>query len=105
MPSRPSEDPSARRRQPRRAVLISEDCLDDLEHWAETDRAVHRRLLRIIRETLRDPFAGIGKPEPLRFELQGCWSRRLTDEDRVVYVVGDEHVQFLSARKHYPRSR
>jgi toxin YoeB len=84
-------------------MVLMEDYLDDMEHWATTDTAIHRRLLRIMRETLRQPFAGIAKPEPLRHEYQGSWSRRLTDDDRVVYRVKPESVDFLSARYHYPR--
>jgi len=80
-----------------------EDFLDDMEYWAVTDAAVHRRLLRIMRETLRQPSSGIAKPEPLKHQFQGLWSRRLTDEDRVVYRVKPEFVDFLSARYHYPR--
>jgi toxin YoeB len=73
------------------------------EYWAATDAAVHRRLLRIMRETVREPFVGIGKPELLKHQFQGSWSRRLTDEDRVVYRVKPEFIDFLSARYHYPR--
>jgi toxin YoeB len=82
-------------------AVFSTHFLDDLEHWVRTDRKVALRLLKIIREALRDPFKGIGKPERLRRELSGLWSRRLTQEHRVVYEVVDDVVRFLQARYHY----
>ncbi len=84
-----------------RRAVFSSHFLDDLEHWVKSDRKVARRLLRIVRETLRDPFGGIGKPEPLRRQLTGLWSRRLTQEHRVVYEVTDKAVHFLQGRYHY----
>jgi toxin YoeB len=74
---------------------------DDLRYWVETDRRVARRALELVEAVLRDPFAGIGKPEPLRYDLQGAWSRRLTQEHRIVYLVTDERITFLQARYHY----
>ena len=84
----------------RRAVFASH-FVEDLESWVRAERKVALRLLRIVRETLRDPFAGIGKPEPLRRRLSGLWSRRLTQEHRVVYEPTDDAVFFLQARYHY----
>ncbi len=82
-------------------AVFSTHFLEDLEHWVRTDRKTALRLFRIIRETLRDPGKGIGKPEPLRRELSGLWSRRLTQEHRVVYEVAADAVRFLQARYHY----
>lgn len=59
------------------------------------------RTFWLIRETLRTPFEGAGKPEPLRYELRGAWSRRITKEHRLVYVVTDERVRFVACRYHY----
>jgi toxin YoeB len=84
-----------------RVALFSTHCLEDLEHWIRTDRKVALRLVRILRETLRDPFAGVGKPEPLKGPLAGLWSRRLTQEHRVVYEVAESVVRFLQGRYHY----
>lgn len=84
----------------RRAVL-STHFLEDLDHWVRNDRKVARRLVRIIKETLRDPFKGVGKPEPLRRRLSGLWSCRLTQEHRVVYEVTENTVHFLQGRHHY----
>jgi len=66
-----------------------------------SDRATALRVLELAEATLRDPFEGVGKPEPLRFYLKGCWSRRITQEHRLVYFVKDDRVEFLQARYHY----
>lgn len=84
-----------------RLAVFSRHCLDDIEYWVRTDRKVALRLLRIITDTLRDPFQGMGKPEPLRGSLSGLWSRRVTQEHRLVYEVTKSGVQFLQARHHY----
>jgi len=76
---------------------------DDLRHWVETDRKTALRLLAMVEAVLREPFAGIGKPEPLRYELRGAWSRRLTPEHRLVYAVIAGRVHFLQGRYHYNR--
>lgn len=73
----------------------------DYLHWQTTDRATMKRLNRLLEATLRDPFAGIGKPEQLRHVLQGCWSRRIDDEHRLVYVIDGEDLVVLQARYHY----
>jgi toxin YoeB len=75
--------------------------LEDLRYWVEQDRRVALRALDLIEAVLRDPFLGIGKPEPLKGVLSGAWSRRLTQEHRLVYLVSHERVDFLQARYHY----
>lgn len=74
---------------------------EDFSYWALNDRAITKRVLRLISEALRDPFSGIGKPEPLRHSMPGAWSRRITDEHRLVYVVTDKEIVILQARYHY----
>lgn len=73
----------------------------DYTHWMDTDRAVLKRLTKLIDATLRDPTSGIGKPELLRENLVGCWSRRITDEHRLVYLVSGDDLVILGARHHY----
>ncbi len=75
--------------------------LEDLRHWVATDRRVALRALELVNATLRDPFSGLGKPEPLKYLLAGAWSRRLTAEHRLVYFVRDDVVCFLQVRYHY----
>ncbi len=74
---------------------------EDLRSWVETDRRVALRILDLIEAILRDPFTGIGKPEPLKYVLAGCWSRRVTQEHRLVYRVAGNRIDFLQAKYHY----
>jgi toxin YoeB len=74
---------------------------EDYRHWVDTDRRVLVRINRLIDAALRDPFAGIGKPEQLRHALAGAWSRRITDEHRLVYLVDGSDLVVLQARYHY----
>ena len=74
---------------------------EDLSYWVKTDRKAALRILELVEAVLKDPFAGIGKPEPLKFVLAGCWSRRITQEHRMVYRVTENRVDFLQARYHY----
>ena len=74
---------------------------EDLAYWVRTDRKTALRLLRIVEEVMRDPFRGIGKPEPLKGLGPGVWSRRLTQEHRLVYLVSDDRIDFLQGRHHY----
>ncbi|MGH9123608.1 MAG: Txe/YoeB family addiction module toxin [Acidimicrobiales bacterium] len=74
---------------------------DDYRYWQITDQATLKRLNRLLDDVLRDPRNGIGKPEPLRHVLAGCWSRRIDDEHRLVYLVDGDDVVVLQARYHY----
>jgi toxin YoeB len=74
---------------------------DDLRHWVQADRKTALRALELVEDVLRDPFSGLGKPEPLKHQLAGAWSRRLTREHRLVYLVRDARIDFLQARYHY----
>jgi toxin YoeB len=74
---------------------------DDYQHWVQTDRATLKRINRLIDDALRDPFSGIGKPEQLRHVLSGAWSRRVTEEHRLVYLVDGDDLVVLQARYHY----
>lgn len=74
---------------------------DDYKYWLQADRQVLKRINRLIDDALRDPTDGIGKPEPLKHMLAGAWSRRITDEHRLVYLVDDEDLVILQARFHY----
>jgi len=73
----------------------------DLQHWVETDRKTALRILELVEAVVRDPFAGMGRPEPLKHVLAGCWSRRITQEHRLVYRVTGRRIDFLQARYHY----
>jgi len=84
-----------------RYAVFQPEFIEDLRYWVETDRKIALRALALIEAVLRDPFAGIGKPEPLKYVASGMWSRRLTQEHRLVYLVRDDRIDFLQARYHY----
>ncbi|MEJ7849253.1 MAG: Txe/YoeB family addiction module toxin [Pyrinomonadaceae bacterium] len=73
----------------------------DLSYWAKNDRKVLVKVFDLIEAVMRDPFNGIGKPEPLRHKSSGTWSRRITKEHRLVYRVTDDRINFVQARYHY----
>lgn len=84
-----------------RDAVFHREFLEDLRFWVKTDRNAALRILELVEATLRDPSQGIGKPEALKYVLAGCWSRRITQEHRLVYRVDGTRVDFLQARYHY----
>jgi toxin YoeB len=73
----------------------------DLQYWAKNDRKILIKVFELIEAVMRDPFNGIGKPEPLRHKSPGTWSRRISKEHRLVYRVADDRINFVQARFHY----
>jgi toxin YoeB len=84
-----------------RSVHFDSAAWEDFLFWLASDRKTARRIVRLIAEIQRDPFIGIGKPEPLRGELSGYWSRRIDDQHRLVYRANDEEIKILKTRYHY----
>lgn len=84
-----------------RVAAFHPEFIEDLRYWVAADRQIALKAFDLIAAVLRDPFVGIGKPEPLKYLLAGAWSRRLTQEHRIVYLVGEERIDFLQARYHY----
>lgn len=82
-------------------AVFQPEFIEDLRYWVETDRKLALRAFDLIENILRDPFEGIGKPEPLKYLAPGTWSRRLTQEHRMVYLVREDRIDFLQARYHY----
>lgn len=82
-------------------LVFAEQAWEDYLHWQETDRRVLRRIHELIKDATRHPFEGIGKPEPLRHALAGWWSRRVTEEHRMVYRVVGRDLQIAQLRYHY----
>ncbi len=82
-------------------VLFADHAWDDFTYWITHDRRIARRIVRLIKEIERDPWSGIGKPEPLKHDLAGFWSRRITDEHRLVYSVEGDQILIAQARYHY----
>jgi toxin YoeB len=82
--------------------LIFSDCAwEDYLYWQKTDKKILRRINTLIHETKRNPFEGIGKPEPLKHALSGYWSRRITDEHRLVYKISEDAIHIAQLRYHY----
>jgi toxin YoeB len=84
-----------------RASVFQQEFREDLRFWVEQDRRVALRLLDLVEAVMRDPFVGIGKPEPLKHLGPGVWSRRLTQEHRLIYLVTHTEIHLLKARYHY----
>lgn len=82
-------------------AVFQPEFIEDLKYWVKTDRKTALRVITLVEAVLRNPFKGIGKPEPLKYLAPGVWSRRLTQEHRVVYLVQDNRIDFLQARYHY----
>ena len=82
-------------------ITFAPDAFDQFNDWAAQDKKIHRKIINLINDILRQPFTGLGKPEPLKHELSGYWSRRITDEHRLVYGVTETEIIILSCRFHY----
>jgi toxin YoeB len=82
-------------------LVFTHDAWEDYLHWQRTDKATLSRLNRLLLDVLRDPFSGLGKPEPLRNDLTGYWSRRIDEEHRLVYGLEGEDIVVVQARFHY----
>jgi toxin YoeB len=96
-----SKGEHARHHRVQRVSVFQDEFRDDLRHWVDVDRRVALRVFDLIEAIMRDPFAGIGKPEPLKHLGSNIWSRRITQEHRLVYLVRDERIDFLMCRYHY----
>jgi toxin YoeB len=83
------------------ALKFDADAWADYLYWQNTDKAIGKRVNALIKEVLREPFAGTGKPEPLKHELSGWWSRRVTEEHRLVYRLVGNTVEIAAIRYHY----
>jgi toxin YoeB len=82
-------------------ITFEPEVFEQLGQWATEDKKIFKKILKLIRDIQRDPFAGIGKPEPLKYELQGYWSRQITDEHRLVYKVEEYLLIILTCKYHY----
>jgi len=88
-------------RNPKRATVVQPECMEDLRDWVETRPRTAIKILDMMSEVLRTPFTGTGKPEPLKALGPDMWSRRITEEHRLVYKVYDDRIDFLQAKYHY----
>lgn len=82
-------------------LKFTEDAWKDYCYWQSQDKKTLKRINTLIKEIQRDPFTGIGKPEPLKYDFQGVWSRRIDAENRLIYMLDESGVAFLSFKDHY----
>lgn len=84
-----------------RVIAFHQDDFEQYSDWAKDDKKLFKRLRRLISETAKNPFDGIGKPEPLKGNLKGFWSRRINDEHRLVYKVAEKQIIIIACKYHY----
>lgn len=84
-------------------IVFDQDAWEDCQHWAQNDRGMLKRLNRLIDDCIRSPFSGIGKPEPLRDDYSGWWSRRIDEEHRLVYRAEGDDLMIAQCRYHYSK--
>lgn len=82
-------------------LLFLEDAWEDYQYWLQTDKITLKKINQLIKECIRSPYTGMGKPEPLKFDLSGTWSRRINQEHRLVYKIEDKNIIILQGRYHY----
>ena len=82
-------------------IIFSSKAWEDYEYWIKHDKKKVDRINKLIKDTLRSPFDGIGKPEPLKLNLQGLWSRRIDEEHRLIYEYNEDNLSIVSCRHHY----
>jgi len=86
-----------------RSIIFENDSFDELFEWSEVNKKIYNKTCKLIKEICREPFDGIGKPEPLKSDLKGYWSRRIDDEHRIVYKVSDNSITIISCKYHYSK--
>lgn len=84
-----------------KAIILEKSAFEDIKWWAENDLKVVKKLVTLINDISKNPFSGLGKPEPLKYDLTGYWSRRITEEHRLVYKSDGESITIISCRYHY----
>jgi toxin YoeB len=82
-------------------LLFTDDAWEEYLYWQQTDKHILKKINQLIKESQRTPFTGVGKPEPLKHQLQGCWSRRIDGEHRLVYEVTGDTLKIIGCRFHY----
>lgn len=82
-------------------ISFTSEAFSSLNEWSTTDKHIFKKIMALITDTCREPFTGLGKPEPLKHNLSGYWSRRITDEHRLVYTVEKDTIKIISCKYHY----
>lgn len=86
-----------------RNITFDPKAFTQFNEWSAENKQIHEKIITLINDIGRNPFAGLGKPEALKHEYQGCWSRRITDEHRLVYRVNDNQILILNCKYHYAK--
>ena len=86
-----------------RKIAFLPEPFEHFNLWARENKKIHARIAELIKDIGRNPFSGLGKPEPLKHELKGLWSRRITDEHRLVYKISEDEILIYSCKYHYER--
>jgi len=84
-----------------RKIVFEASAFNDFNEWSSKDKKIYQKIVKLIKEIDRAPFTGIGKPEPLKYQLSGYWSRRINDEHRLVYQVTDSEILIIACKYHY----
>jgi toxin YoeB len=84
-------------------VSFESKAFDDFDRWAVEDKKIYQRIVALIKDICRSPYQGLGKPEPLKYQLQGYWSRRIDDEHRMVYKIESDRLIIISCKYHYSK--
>jgi toxin YoeB len=84
-----------------KSLEFDQNAIEDLSYWVRKDRRKAEKILELVQEVAKTPFVEKGKPEPLKYNLSGCWSRRIDQEHRIVYSVEEDKIRILSCRFHY----
>ncbi|MSP27371.1 MAG: Txe/YoeB family addiction module toxin [Methylococcales bacterium] len=84
-------------------ISFESSAFDDFNDWAMLDKKCHKRIVNLIKDSSRNPYQGLGKPEALKHELQGYWSRRIDDEHRLVYKIESDRLIIISCKYHYKK--
>ncbi len=82
-------------------IIFSNESWEDYLYCQKIDKKLVNKINKLIKDIKRNPFSGIGKPEPLKHDLQGCWSRRINDEHRLIYEINDDELRIVGCRYHY----
>ena len=84
-----------------RKIVFESSAFNDFNNWVKLDKKIYRKIVTLIKDIDRSPFTGLGKPEPLKHDLQGYWSRRIDGEHRLVYKITNEEIIIVACKYHY----
>ena len=84
-------------------ITFAQNAWEDYEYWQQTDKTIMKKISKLIKDIIRSPYKGLGKPEPLKFDLKGLWSRRIDREHRLVYKITENTLTIYACRFHYDR--